>query len=121
RSRRKIPDGVLAALSHQCEDRALWVRALQDPSVAQDFDWPVDDSPAAGLHPPYCFVDVVDIEVIEPERHRLGCGLGEHAADDLPTRGEQLVGAPGVGIEARLLPAEHLAVKRERSFPIGGE
>ena len=43
RDGREIADPVVAALSHQREECALRVRALQDPPAAQDFDWPVDD------------------------------------------------------------------------------
>src|SRR5207247_8948117 len=121
RNGREIADPVVAALSHQREECALRVRALQDPPAAQDFDWSVDDSPAAGLHPPCCLVDVGDVEVIEPERDRLRCRLGEHTADRLPAGGEYLIRAYRTGVGFGLLPAEELAVEDKRLLPVDSD
>jgi len=82
---------------------------------------PLTISPAAGLHPPCCFVDVGDIEIIKPERDRLHRRFGEHAADRLPAGGEHLIRAYRTGVGFGFLPAEELAVEGKRLLPVGSE
>src|SRR5215471_11961648 len=107
----EISDSVVRSLSRQREHRALRIRAAGDPSFARHFNRTIENRAAAGCHAPYCRVDISDVEVIEPEGGRFDDGLGEHAADCLPSGGEQLIGARKTGIGLRFLPTEELAVE----------
>src|SRR2546430_9460072 len=105
----EVSDAVVTALSCQREDGALRIRASQDPSVAQHFNRAAEDLTATSLHALHRHVDVADVEVIKPERDRLHRGLGEHAADGLPSAGEQLSCAHRSPIGLRFLPTDYLA------------
>ena len=48
-------------------------------------------SSARSLDPLRRGVDVVGVEIVEPEGRRHRRGLGEHAADDLPSGSEELI------------------------------
>src|SRR6266540_3416938 len=111
----------MTSIAHQREDGALRIRASGDPSFAGQFNRAVEDRPRAGLHARYRHVDVSDVEIIKPERDRLHRRLGVHAADRLPSGGEQLVRACCAGVGLRLLPAKELAIKSKRLLPVGGE
>src|SRR6266478_2450408 len=117
----EISDAVVTALSRQREDGALRIRASQDPSVARYFNRPAEDLAATSLHALHRHVDVADVEVIKPERDRLDRGLGEHAADGLPSGGEQLVCAHRAHIGLRFLPRAIRLAESPCLLPVGGE
>src|SRR5215471_3212344 len=117
----EISDAVMASLSHQGEDGALRIRAAGDPTAALHFDRTVEDLPSAGRYAPDRDVDISDVEVVKPKRDWLQRRLGEHAADRLPSSGEQLICAHRAGVGMCLPPAEELVVEGERLLPVGGE
>jgi hypothetical protein len=121
RDRLEISDSFSAPRSGQREHGALRVDASDDPAAAQRLCRALEDAAAAGRHALRRRVDVVDVEVVKPERHGHRRRLGGHTADRLPAGGEQLIAARGADVGADLLPAEKLAVKGKRLPPVGGE
>src|SRR5262245_35856207 len=117
----EISDAVVAARSRQREDGALRVQALDDPSAARHLERAVDDAAAGGLHALHRYVDVADVEVVEPEGDRRRRRLGAYTTDRLSSDGEQLIRVPRVAVCIRLLPTEELAVESPCLLPIGGE
>ena len=81
----------------------------------------VEDLSAAGRDALRRRVDVADVEIVEPERGRDRRGLGEHAADHLPSGGEGLIRARLADVGVLFLPAEKLAVESPRLLPVGGK
>src|SRR6202040_3503625 len=117
----EISDAVVTALSHQGEDGALRVRALDDPSVARHFDRAAEHLAVAGLHAFHRLIDIADVEVVKPEGDWLARRLGKHAADGLPPGREQLIRADRAGVEVCLSPTKELAVESPRFLPVGGK
>src|SRR3984893_15905614 len=117
----EISDAVVTALSHQREDGALRVRALDDPSVARHFNWAAEHLAVAGLHAIHRHVDIADVEVIKPEGDWLRRRLGKHAADRLLSGREQLIRTDYAGVGVRLSPTKELAVESPRLLPVGGK
>ena len=66
-------------------------------------------------------IEIAYVEVVKPEGDRHRRRLGEHAADRLPSGGEQLIRAHRAGVGVPFLPAKKLAVESERLLPVGGE
>src|ERR1700757_4083544 len=87
----EISDAVVTALSPQRKDGALRIHASQDPSGGRYFNRPAEDLAPTSLHAIHRHGDGADVEGIKAERDRLDRGLGKHAADSLPSGGEQLV------------------------------
>src|SRR5712691_1889929 len=83
--------------------------------------WALKDPATTGLHTLGGRVDVADIEVIKPEWDRLFRTFSEHAADRLPTGGEQLIRVRRIGFGIRFLPAKKLTVESKRLLLVGGE
>src|SRR5580692_5429213 len=84
-------DPVPASLALQCEGGALRVRASEDPDALGQFERSLQDAATGKLHTIHRRIDVVDIEIIEPERDRFRGPFAEHAADRPAAGGEQLI------------------------------
>ncbi len=82
----------MTSLSLQRERGALGVGASGDPVAAGQFKRTFRDLPSTDFHTLHGRIDVLDIEVKQPERERLCRTLGEHAADRQPAGGKQLIG-----------------------------
>ena len=117
----EISDRAASPRSLQREYGALRVRASDDPAAARHFDRTFQDLAAAGLDALRRRVDVADVEIVEPEREPGSSGLGEHAADHLPSGGEGLIRARLADLGVLFLPAEKVAVESPCLLPVGGE
>jgi hypothetical protein len=91
---------------------------LDDPVAARQLNWAVEDLPAGSLYAPRRGIYVADVKVVKPEGSRHDWGFGDHSAQRLTPRREELIGAhfPDVGVRA--LPAEELAVESKRFLPV---
>src|SRR4051812_30115531 len=81
----EIPRRAALPRSLQRECRALRVRTLDNPASACCLKGSFKHLPAASGDALCGRVDVVGVEITEPERSRDGRRLGEHAADHLPS------------------------------------
>jgi hypothetical protein len=94
---------------------------LDDPAAVRHFNRTVEDLAATSLHALRRRVDVADVEVVKPEGDRHHRRLSDHAADRLPSGGEQLIRAHSADVGFCFLPAKKLAVESQRLLPVGGE
>src|SRR5437868_14710096 len=69
-ARNKISDAFALAPVQQREYGALRVGAMNDPGAARYGSWAIEDLTAAGLHALRRRLDVVNVEIVEPERKR---------------------------------------------------
>ena len=111
----EVSDGAALPWSFQRECGTLRIRASDDPASARCFKRTFEDLSAAGRDPLRGRVDVIGVEVVEPERRRDRRGFGEHAADHLPSGGEGLIRARLADVGVLFLPAEKLS--RRKSMP----
>jgi hypothetical protein len=79
---------------------------MNDPGAARHGSWAIEDLAAAGLHALRRRLDVVNVEIVEPERKRQCRRLRQHAAERLPIGGKLLIGTGRTSVGARFLPAE---------------
>ena len=107
--------------SLQRECGTLRIRASDDPASARCFKRTFEDFSAAGRDALRGRVDVVGVEIVEPERRRNRRGLGEHGADHLPSGGEGLIRARLADLGVLFLPAEKLSVESPCLLPVGGK
>ena len=105
-ARNKISGGFALAPVQQREYGALRVGAMNDPGAARHGSWAIEDLAAAGLHALRRRLDVVNVEIVEPERKRQCRRLRQHAAERLPIGGKLLIRTDRTSVGARFLPAE---------------
>jgi len=79
---------------------------MNDPGAARHGSWAVEDLAAASLHALRRRLDVVNVEIVEPERKRQCRRLCLHAAERLPIGGKLLIRAERTSVGACFLPAE---------------
>src|SRR5262245_33713574 len=80
-------------LSDKREHGSLGVHALEHPLIARHLDEALDDLAVARIHTLSCQVNVIHVEVVEPEGLRNLGGFGEHAARGDSSGGEALINA----------------------------
>jgi len=105
-ARDKISGGFALAPVQQREYGALRVGAVNDPGAARHGSWAIEDLAAAGLHALRRRLDVVNVEIVEPEGKRQCRRLRKHAAEDLPISGKLLIRTDRTSVGSRFLPAE---------------
>ena len=76
---------------------------------------------ACGLDPLRSRVDIVNVEVINPERDLLFRRLIANVTDRLPAAGEQLIRVRRTDLGVRFLPAKKFAVENKCPFTIDGQ
>jgi hypothetical protein len=79
---------------------------MNDPGAARHGCWAIEDLAAAGLDALRRRLDVVDVEIVEPERKRRCRRLRQHAAERLSIGRKLLIRTGRTRVGARFLPAE---------------
>src|SRR5581483_6587767 len=83
---------VPGSLSFQRKHGALRIDAPGDPRPVLDFKGALEDPATKAFHVLRRDIDVVNVEIVEPEGEWLALAFAEHAADGPATGRKQLIG-----------------------------
>src|SRR5450631_1698828 len=116
-----MPLSALDARTVKREGGALRIPRLHDPTSARHLLRTMHDRASAFADAPGRGVDVLDVEIKQPEAPMLCRRTIEHPTDRHISYGEQLIGAHGPHVHGvTLAPAKHRVIELERIRPIGG-